>query len=176
MSHGANSERHDRSRFRLAFDWTGTTDPSPILALPAAIRFVGGLHPDGWAGLMAENAALAREGRNRVCAALGVAPPAPDSMLGAMAAIPLPGLAPTAEATRRLHDVLYDEERIEVPVFPFPVPAALEPDAVPATAVVRLSAQRYNRPEEYTALATALATRLLGPTRPRSLLGRLRRG
>ncbi len=176
VSHGANSERHDRSQFRLSFDWTGTTDPTPFLALPAAIRFVGGLHPDGWTGLMAENTALAREGRNRVCAALGIAAPAPNSMLGAMASIPLPGLAPTAEATRRLHDVLFDEERIEVPVFPFPVPAALETEALPTMALLRLSAQRYNRPEEYTALATALAARLLGPTRPRSLLGRLRRG
>jgi len=175
-SHGANSDRHDRSRFRLAFDWTGTTDPTPILALPAAIRFVGGLDPDGWTGLMAANAALARQGRDRVCAALGIEPPAPDAMLGSTASIPLPGLAPTPEATRRLHEALFDEERIEVPVYPFPVPAALAPGTAPAISIVRISAQRYNRPEEYEALAKALATRLLGPSRPRTLLGRLRRG
>ena len=174
VSHGFNDERADRSRYRKLFDWQGTTDFSPYLALSAAIRFVGGLHPDGWPGLMADNAALARRGRDAVCAALGVAPPAPDSMLGAMAAIPLPGLAPTPEAARRLHDTLLEEERIEVPVLAFPVPAALEPGASPTTAIVRLSAQRYNQPEEYEALARALATRLLTPSRPRSLLGRLR--
>jgi len=40
---------------------------------------------------------------------------------------------------------------------------------------VRISAQRYNQLDEYTALATALAGRLLGPAKPRGLLGRLRR-
>ncbi len=175
VSHGFNDDRADRPRYRRLFDWPGTTDFSPYLALPAAIRFVGGLHPDGWPGLMADNAALARAGRDRICATLGIQPPAPDAMLGSMAAIPLPGLAATREATRRLHDQLFDEERIEAPVFPFPVPAALEPGAAPTCAILRISAQRYNQPGEYAALATALATRLLGPAKPRSLLGRLRR-
>ena len=62
-----------------------------------------------------------------------------------------------------------------MPVLPFPVPAALAAGAGPSTAIVRISAQRYNQPEEYEALAAALATRLLGPSTPRSLLGRLRR-
>jgi isopenicillin-N epimerase len=175
VSHGFNDERTDRPHFRRLFDWTGTVDYSPYLSLSAAIRFVGALHPDGWSGLMAANAALARAGRDRICAALGVEPPAPDSMLGSLAAIPLPSLAPTPEAARRLHDQLFIEERIEVPVYPFPVPAALAPGAAPTTAIVRISAQHYNRAEEYTALASALAIRLLGPARPRSLLGRLRR-
>ena len=175
VSHGFNDERAERPRYRRLFDWTGTVDYSPYLSLSAAIRFVGALHPDGWPGLMADNAALARQGRDRICAALGVAPPAPDSMLGAMAAIPLPGLAPTPEAARRLQRQLFDEERIEVPIIPFPVSAALAAGAGPSAALVRISAQRYNEADEYAALASALATRLLGPAKPRSLLGRLRR-
>ena len=175
VSHGFNDQRADRPRFRRLFDWTGTVDYSPYLSLSAAIRFVGALHPDGWTGLMADNAAMARAGRDRICAALGVEPPAPDSMLGAMAAVPLPGLAPTPEATRRLHDQLFDEEGIEVPIVLFPVPAALAPGAAPSAVLVRISAQRYNEPGEYAALASALAARLLGPAKPRSLLGRLRR-
>ena len=175
-SHGANADTTERSRFRQSFDWTGTSDPTPWLALPAAIRFLGGLHPDGWAGLMAANAALARQGRDLVCNALGVEPPAPGEMLGSMAAIPLPGIAHTEEAARRLHDALFEEQRIEVAVYAFPVPAALEPGRAPTMTILRLSAQRYNLPEEYQALAVALAARLRGPAHPRSLFGRLRRG
>jgi isopenicillin-N epimerase len=176
VSHGANATRRDRTTFRLGFDWAGTADPTPYLAIPAAIRFVGGLHPDGWTGLMAANAALARTARDRLCEALRIPPPAPDSMLGAMAAIPLPGVAPTREAADRLATSLFDEERIEVPVYPFPVPAALGPGAAPMSVVIRISAQRYNRPEEYEVLATSLARRLKTASSPRSLLGRLRRG
>jgi isopenicillin-N epimerase len=176
VSHGANDERRDRARFRLTVDRTGTQDPTPWLAIPAAIRFVGGLHADGWPGLMAANAALARHARDRLCEALGLEAPSPDSMLGAMAAVPLTDLAPTAEAARSLRTALFDEERIEVPVFPFPVPAALPAGAGPATVILRVSAQRYNRAEEYDELAATIARRLGRARSPRSLLGRLRRG
>lgn len=175
-SHGANDDRTDRSRFRLTFDWTGTADPTPWLSIPAAIRYVGGLHPDGWPGLMTANAAMARQARDRLCAALEIPAPAPDVMLGAMAAVPLPGIAPTRAAARALQAALFEEERIEVPVFAFPVPAALPEGAGPSTAILRISAQQYNRREEYEALAAALARRLRAARSPRSLLGRLRRG
>jgi isopenicillin-N epimerase len=158
------------------FDWAGTIDPTPILALPAAIRYVGGLHEEGWAGLMAANATLARRGRDAICSALGVPAPAPDSMLGAMAAIPLPGLAPSEAAAERLRTTLYEEEAIEVPVMTWPVRGALAPGDGPAAVLVRISAQRYNTPDEYAALADALVRRLLAPSSPRSLLGRIRRG
>ncbi len=175
-SHAANDERRDRSRYRLAFDWTGTNDPTPWLSVPAAIRYVGGLHPDGWPGLMGANASLARLARDRICAALGLEPPAPDTMLGSMAAVPLPGLAPTRAAATALQSALFDEDRIEVPVYPFPVPAALGDGGSPATLILRVSAQHYNRPEEYDALAASLATRVRAASSPRSLLARLRRG
>jgi isopenicillin-N epimerase len=176
VSHGANNERRDRSRYRLTFDWTGTDDPTAILSLPAAIRYVGGLHGEGWTGLMVANAALARRGRDVICGALDVPAPAPDSMLGSMAAIPLPGLAPTQAAADRLQATLFDEDRIEVPVFAWPVPAAIAAGEGPAAVIVRISAQRYNVPEEYEVLAESLARRLRSPAGLRSLLGRLRRG
>jgi isopenicillin-N epimerase len=174
VSHGANDPRTDRSRFRLGFDWMGTGDPSAYLALPAAIRFVGGLHEEGWRGLRAANAALARDARDRLCAALGVQPPAPDAMLGAMASVPLPGIAPTEDAAERLQAQLFDEDRIEVPVLVAPVRAARSEGAGPPQALVRVSAQRYNRPAEYAYLAERLAAHVKRARGARSLLGRLR--
>jgi len=174
ISHGANDDRTDRSRFRLLFDWLGTTDPTPYLALPAAIRYTGGIHDDGWNGLMTANAALARRARDILCGALGTTAPSPDAMLGSMAAVPLPGIAPTRAAAQRLQAELFDEDRIEVPIIPFPVPAALDVGG-PTQVLVRISAQAYNRPDEYVALAETLAGRLKA-SGPRSLLGRLRRG
>ena len=46
----------------------------------------------GWPAVMAANHALALAGRDLVAAALGVEAPAPDAMLGSMAALPLPGV------------------------------------------------------------------------------------
>jgi isopenicillin-N epimerase len=174
VSHGADDPRPDRSRYRLGFDWTGTHDPTPYLSLPAAIRFVGGLHEDGWRGLRAANAALARDARDRLCAALGVERPAPDEMLGAMAAVPLPGIAPTEAAAERLAGQLRDEDRIEVPVLVAPVRAARVPGAGAPQTVVRVSAQHYNRPPEYAYLAERLASHVRAARSARSLLGRLR--
>jgi isopenicillin-N epimerase len=176
VSHGANDERDDRPRFRLEFDWTGTGDPTPWLTLPAAIRFVGGLHEDGWPGLMAANRTMARDARDRLCAALGIPAPAPDAMLGSMAAVPLPGIAPTEAATRELQAALLEEDGIEVPLLAFPVRAALGAGDAATHAVIRVSAQRYNRPDEFAWLAERLGARVRAARSPRSLLGRLRRG
>jgi hypothetical protein len=63
-----------------------------------------------------------------------------------------------------------------VPVIPFPVRAATDGGDAPAQLLVRISAQVYNRPGEYDALAAALAGRVRAVSGPRSLLGRLRRG
>jgi isopenicillin-N epimerase len=176
VSHGANAPEGDRSSFRLEFDWTGTLDPSPWLTLPAAIRFVGGLHDEGWAGLMGANRAMARDARDRLCGAMGIAAPAPDAMLGAMASVPLPGIAPTESATAELQQALLEEDGIEVPVLAFPVRAARSAEGTGAQAMVRISAQRYNRREEYAWLAERLAARVKAARSPRSLLGRIRRG
>lgn len=89
ISHGANSPRLDRTRFRLEHDWTGTSDPSAYLSIPAAIEFGASLLPGGWPALRERNRDLAMRGRDLLCAALEVEEPAPDSMIGSMAAVPL---------------------------------------------------------------------------------------
>ncbi len=94
ISHGATSPRTDRSRFRLEHDWTGTYDPTPWLAIPDAIAFGDGLVPGGWPALRDRGHAIALAGRDRLCEALGEPVPAPDEMIGTMAAVPLPWASP----------------------------------------------------------------------------------
>ncbi len=151
ISHGANSPREDRSRFLLEMDWTGTSDPSPQLCIPAAIDFLGTLHPGGWPELMEKNRALALEASGILCAALGQRPPCPDSMIGTLAAVCLPDGDPTVPARSLygdpLQDVLFEQHRIEVPVVPWPAPPKR---------VLRVSAQAYNAREEYVHLADTL--------------------
>ena len=98
VSHGANATRVDRPRFRLEFDWVGTGDPTAVLTLPAAIEWMAALEPGGWPAVMAANRALALEARDRLVTALGGPLPAPDALIGSMAAVPIPGLHTDAEA------------------------------------------------------------------------------
>jgi isopenicillin-N epimerase len=157
ISHGANSARRDRSRYHLEFDWTGTFDPTAWLAVPAAIDFMGSLLPGGWPELRRANHALALRARDILASALRVAPPAPDEMLGSMAALPLPdGSATTAASLYGdpLQDALLERFRIEVPVVPWPRPPKR---------LIRVSAQIYNEDSDYRKLAEALTVLL--PTR-----------
>src|SRR5439155_9552750 len=125
LSHGANSRRTDRSRFRLNFDWGGTDDPTAWLAVPEAIRFLGSLLPGGFPELRDRNHALALGARDRLCRVLGVAKPAPDAMIGSLAAVPLPdGRAgePPRPWQDGLERELYERHGIEVPIFRWPAP------------------------------------------------------
>lgn len=151
VSHGANSPRADRSHFRLEFDWTGTDDPTPFLCIPECIHLLGALCEGGWDELMASNRALALRARDILCGALGIDPPAPDSMVGSMVAVPLPdanaessGPPPRVDP---LQEALWRDYRIEVPVQVWPGPP---------NRVLRVSAQVYNIPDHYARLAEAL--------------------
>jgi isopenicillin-N epimerase len=160
VSHGANATRVDRPRFRLEFDWVGTGDPTPVITLPAAIEWMAALEPGGWPAVMAANRALALDARNRLVAAFGGPPPAPDALIGSMVAVPIPGPRTDADAAW-LHEAMFDEDRIEVPVVAWPVPGARrEPTDPPRSVFVRVSAQRYNEPEDIERLVAALGRRL----------------
>jgi isopenicillin-N epimerase len=160
-SHGRNDPRTDRPALWKEFDWQGTTNPTAFLALPIALRVIEGLQPGGWPAHMAANRDLVLAGRDAINAALGLEPIAPDSMIGAMAAIALAIPADEA-ATEALSNSLAFDDRIEVPVGPFPVRGAREPGAAPSAALLRLSAQRYNEPDDYARLADALVRRGIG--------------
>ena len=161
VSHGANATRTDRPRFRLEFDWVGTGDPTAALALPAAIDWMASLEVGGWPAVMAANHALALEARDRLADLLGGGIPAPDALLGSMVAVPIPGLGADDEAAW-LHEALFDEDQIEVPIVPWPVPGARpSPTDPPRSVLVRVSAQRYNDPGDVERLVAALARRLV---------------
>ena len=147
ISHGATAAVKDRSRYWLELDWTGTSDPTPALCVPVAIDVLQGLLPGGLPALYAENRTLALLARDKLCAALQTPPPCPDEMIGSMAAVPLPD----GDAVL-LHDRLLDRHAIEVPVVPWP--------AAPKR-LLRISAQQYNRIEQYDELADVLAAAVM---------------
>ena len=142
ISHGANSPRRDRARFRLEFDWTGTDDPTAYLCVPEAIRFMGSLLPGGWSELMANNRAKAIAARKILCEILKVAPPCPNEMIGALATVPL-----SDGSHVELQDALLEKFGIEVPIVPYP--------AAP-NRLVRVSAQLYNTLDQYEKLGRAI--------------------
>lgn len=157
LSHGANAAPSARSRFQAEFDWVGTIDPTPWLAIPAGLAFGERLLGGGWSTLMARNHALAVEARALLCAALGVAEPAPASMIGALAAVPLPDGDGTTEGALYadpLQRALYQERAIEVPIVPWPAPPRR---------LVRISAQAYNTLDDYRRLTDALGSLLALP-------------
>lgn len=151
ISHGARLKRTDRSRFLLEFDWTGTVDPTAYLSVPEAIRVLGSLVPGGWPALRARNRELALAGRRLLCESLGIAEPAPESMIGSLAAVPIPdgSLEPPTSGLYcdPLLDALRDEAGIEVPIVPWP--------AAPRR-LIRISAAAYNVSADYERLAVAL--------------------
>ncbi len=151
ISHGRNAERKDRPRFRLEFDWTGTVDPSAYLCVPEAIRFMGNLLPGGWLELMRHNHELALAGRDVLCHAFGIAPPAPDPMLGSMAAVPIANGSAEPPPSSLYADPqqieLLERFGVEVPIVPWPSPPKR---------LIRISAQVYNRASEYHRLAEGL--------------------
>lgn len=104
----------------------------------------------GWPEVMQRNNALALRARDLLCKTLEIDTPAPDAMLGAMAAVPLPdGNLTTAPALYGdpLQDRLLFERSIEVPFVPWPAPPKR---------LLRVSAQLYNTFDEYERLAAAL--------------------
>lgn len=155
ISHGANSSRLDRSRWRLEFDFTGTADYTPFLAIPRALQFLRELLPGGLQAVQRQNHALTLLGRDLLASQLGVPAPAPDSMLGSLAALPLPAtdrplLAPLG--LDPLQVALFERHRIEVPVMHWPQPRLR---------LLRIACQAYNSEAQLRYLAAVLPTLLV---------------
>lgn len=155
ISHGAAVD--GEGRFQAEFDWTGTRDVSPYLCVPTSISFLRTLMPGGWPAIRARNEALALRARDLLCETLEVDPPAPDEMLGPMAAVELP-------------EADYDE--LEPPLYLDPLGEKLRSEADIEVRVVgwpalpqrllRVSCQLYNTLDEYEALCAVLPAALAG--------------
>lgn len=131
VGHGATSRR-PRPRLWEEFDWQGTDDPSPWICAPVALDVLQSLLAGGLPAVRERNRALALWARARLCASLGIAPPAPESMIAALVTVPLPDSIgpPPAPQARSAFDVdplaeaLEASHRIVVPVFSWPAPPA----------------------------------------------------
>jgi isopenicillin-N epimerase len=155
ISHGANSPRKDRSRFRLEFDFMGTDDPTPYLCIPEAIAFFEKIVPGGWDEVRSRNRSLALRARAILQDALSIPPPAPEEMLGSLAAVPLPDRGDGAELPPMSLDPisreLFEKHRIETLVSVWPRSPRR---------VLRVSAQLYNDESQFRTLARALTEAL----------------
>lgn len=170
ISHGANSvlgsggEHGGKTRYRAEFDWQGTLDPTPWLAAGDALRYVGALVDGGWPAVMTRNHELTLAALSRLAEVLGVAPETlpPPSMLGSMVALPMPSSGPLAMSgagsspldTDPLQRQLLERFRIEVPIGPWPVPAAESPD--PSRRLIRISSALHNGADDVERLGDAL--------------------
>jgi isopenicillin-N epimerase len=126
--------------FTAEFDWTGTRDPSPWLATPAAIDFHNQI---GGSSLCQRNAELACESAAFLANQWKTERGSPDVLTGSMATVrlPLTGVAGT-ERAQQLRDQLFQIHRIEVAI-----------GAFADSLWVRISAQAYNEPADYQRLA-----------------------
>ena len=127
------------------FDWTGTRDPSPWLAAPAALDFMHDVL--GVAAMRRHNHELAWQSAQRLCGRWGLAWTTPESMVGCMVTVPLPVVCRKypRHFAQRLRDLLFERHAIEVPVI-----------ARGGALWARVSLQVYNDAEDVERFAAAI--------------------
>jgi isopenicillin-N epimerase len=148
---------HDHlAPFSGEFGWQGTRDPTAYLTAPAAIEFMASI---GWEDVWEHNNDLAEKGAELLSTALGTRRPTRKQRVS-MSLVELPDhIVDTREQGIALRDELFRLHRIEVPVFSWG-----------GRGFVRLSAQAYNRLEEYELLAEVLPSLIAGIKTPLGLI------
>lgn len=133
---------HDyRGGFQPAFDWTGTFDAIPLLAIPAALRFWDGL---GWDEVRRHQHALATDGAHAVASRLGTSVAVREEFTAAMRLVELPRPV-TADEGYAACERMTTEHKVTTYITHHQ-----------GRSFVRLCGQLYNVPEHYERLATAL--------------------
>lgn len=149
--------RDDRQPFLCDFDYVGTNDYTGNLVIPVAIEHMGAQltssdGTSGWDALYLRNHDLVVAGAQIICDAIGIKQQVPESMIGTMVGIPLPGQVTKGSIyDDSLWDALYLKHNIQVPVWALP---GIHPR------VMRVSAQLYNTIEDFEKLAGALRAEL----------------
>ncbi len=145
-SYGAADPSNSLPPLVKKFNWQGTRNYAPWFCVKAAYEFLDGLHPDGLAGLMADNRKLVRQGAQLVGDVLGVpALAAPEPMIGQMVSFVLQGretvLVRKALAADKIITQFVD-------------------GLSDGTRILRISAAPYNQLADYERLAKALPAAL----------------
>jgi isopenicillin-N epimerase len=143
VSWGWRPETPARSKFVQEQEWQGTRDIAAYLAVPAAIEF---MHAHHWQAVRAECRALGRYARETISSLTGLSPLSPDAdeWFSQMLSLPLPPCNPAL-----LKQLLYDEDKIEVPILTWQ-----------NRHLLRVSLQAYNTRAHVDALVAALRARL----------------
>lgn len=128
--------------YQAAFEWTGTADPIPLLAIPAALDFWDGL---GWDAVRRHQHALVTAGAHLVADALGTEVAIADEFTAAMRLVRLPVVLSREAEREALAYRLITEHGVT---------AHITEHA--GTTYVRMCGQLYNTPEHYERLATGL--------------------
>ncbi|HET6817843.1 MAG TPA: aminotransferase class V-fold PLP-dependent enzyme [Mycobacteriales bacterium] len=131
--------------YQPAFDWMGTHDPIPMLAVPAALEFWESL---GWDAVRAEQRRLVGEGARLVAERLGTRVAVADEFTAAMRLVELPRPIDVEEGRALMHR-LTSEHKVTVYVTHHA-----------GASYVRMGGQLYNTPDDYERLATALVVEL----------------
>jgi isopenicillin-N epimerase len=131
--------------YQPAFDWTGTADPIPLLAVPAALDFWDSL---GWEAVRAEQRRLVGDGARLVAERIGTRVAVRDEFTAAMRLVQLPTPV-SVEAGVTLMQRMTTEHKVTAYVTHHA-----------GTSYVRVCGQLYNTPPDYERLADALATLL----------------
>jgi isopenicillin-N epimerase len=129
--------------FVAEFDWVGTRDASPQLALPDALAFMERFGVDR---IRTHNHEMAVEAGRRLAEAWDTEVGAPPALTGSMITVRLPdGLGATQPEALELRRRLLDERRIQIPI-----------NALAGGLWARVSAQIYTQRPEIDALAEAV--------------------
>jgi isopenicillin-N epimerase len=128
----------DDATFLTRNERQGTRDPAAFLTVPTAIEWQ---EANGWDEARARCRALARLARDRLAELTGTPPLAPDGLLAQMTS----ALLPPCDG-KQLQRRLYDEHRVEVPVYEWN-----------GQALLRASFQGYNGEDDLERLLAALA-------------------